>query len=216
MPKLFGVAFILTFLFAGISSVVAQTDQVGITTANVNFQTLQDITPSQYVRTILNSLLGIAGVASLIFLLIGGIRWVTSGGDKDVAEKARKIIANALLGLILVFSIYAIFFAVRTFFGIDPIRIILSPLGQNASGGGGGGGPGPGPGPNPTSNPDPQPTPSTQGGPCPCNTEPMQCASLGQIGLGDDGQCHSCTSSGWSDPTGSTSCPPITCSYACP
>lgn len=213
MTKLFGGLFVFVLLVIGISSVHAQTDEIRITTTNENFQTLQDITPSQYVRTILNSLLGIAGVVSFIFLLIGGIRWLTSGGDKDIAEKARKIIANALLGLTFVFSIYAIFFAVRTFFGINPIRVILSPLGQNATGGGGGPGPGPGPGPSP--GPGPEPTPSTQGGPCPCDTDPQMCAGIGQIGFLEVGDCRVCGSSGWQE-SSITECPPITCSYTCP
>ena len=71
----------------------------------------------------------ISGIVSLIFifgffltlayLLTGGIQWITSQGDKNALESARSKIMNALIGLIIVASAYAIFKLVGNFFGIS-------------------------------------------------------------------------------------------------
>ena len=54
-----------------------------------------------------------AGLAVLIFLIIGAFRWITSGGDKDAIGKARGTIVNALIGL----AILALAFFVTVLFG---------------------------------------------------------------------------------------------------
>jgi hypothetical protein len=85
--------------------------------------------PSYYVRTAVNTLLGLAGVAAFIWLLWGGLQWITAGNDKDAVEKARKRIVNALLGLTVVFSSYAILFILRVLFNVDLIGFNISQLG---------------------------------------------------------------------------------------
>ncbi len=41
----------------------------------------------------------IAGVAVLFMLMAGAFQWITSGGDKEAVEKARKRIIAAMIGL---------------------------------------------------------------------------------------------------------------------
>ncbi len=50
----------------------------------------------------------LAGVAALIFLLLGAFAWVTSGGNKENVEKARDKIIAAITGVILVVVVVAI------------------------------------------------------------------------------------------------------------
>lgn len=54
-----------------------------------------------------------AGLAVLIYLIIGAFKWITSGGDKDAIGKARGTIVNALIGL----AILALAFFVTVLFG---------------------------------------------------------------------------------------------------
>lgn len=54
-----------------------------------------------------------AGLAVLVFLIIGAFRWITSGGDKDAIAKARGTIVNALVGL----AILALAFFITVLFG---------------------------------------------------------------------------------------------------
>lgn len=60
-------------------------------------------------------------VAALIFffmLVVGGIQWMVSGGDKAATESARGRITAALIGLIIVFAAWAIMKLIETFLGI--------------------------------------------------------------------------------------------------
>jgi len=56
---------------------------------------------------------------TLAYFLTGGIQWITSQGDKNALESARSKITNALIGLVIVASTYAVFKLVGNFFGID-------------------------------------------------------------------------------------------------
>ena len=54
-------------------------------------------------------------------LLIGGIRWITAGGDEKGVASARNMITAALIGLVVVLVAYAIIRLVEIFFGFDII-----------------------------------------------------------------------------------------------
>ena len=68
----------------------------------------------------------IAVILALGFLVFGGIKWITSGGDKGNVEAARGTIIAAIIGLIIVFLAYVILNLVLTFLtgeGIDQVTI---------------------------------------------------------------------------------------------
>ncbi len=71
------------------------------------------------ISAIVGFLLIFAFVLALIYLITGGIAWVLSGGDKANLEKARNKITQAIIGLIVVASAYAIFKLVGQFLGLD-------------------------------------------------------------------------------------------------
>jgi len=61
-------------------------------------------------------------VVALVFffiLIMGGLRWVMSGGDQKNVETARNQITNALIGLAIVFATFAIMKLIETVFGIS-------------------------------------------------------------------------------------------------
>ena len=60
------------------------------------------------VISLINVLLGILGVVALIIILIGGFRWMTSGGNEETIAGARRTIAAGIIGLIIIFVAYAI------------------------------------------------------------------------------------------------------------
>lgn len=60
----------------------------------------------------------IATLLALVFLLWGGISWITSGGDKAGIETARKRITFALIGLVVAFLGFFIINFIGTFFGV--------------------------------------------------------------------------------------------------
>jgi hypothetical protein len=71
------------------------------------------------VSNILNLVFVIAVIIALAFLIYGGIKWITSGGDKTKVEGARNTIVAALIGLVLVFLAYFILRLIFSIFGIS-------------------------------------------------------------------------------------------------
>jgi len=61
----------------------------------------------------------VAAVVFFFMLVIGGIRWIISGGDKGQTEAARNQITAALVGLVIVFAAWAIVQLLSTFFNIN-------------------------------------------------------------------------------------------------
>jgi hypothetical protein len=53
-------------------------------------------------------LLDFAGVVAVIILVIGGFWYITSAGNEEQAEKGKKAIINAIIGLVVVILAYAI------------------------------------------------------------------------------------------------------------
>jgi hypothetical protein len=54
------------------------------------------------VKTAINLLSVVAGVAAVIMLMVGGFRYVTSGGNAESIKSARSTITYAIIGLIIV------------------------------------------------------------------------------------------------------------------
>lgn len=55
------------------------------------------------LRTVINALLLFAGAVAVLFLIIGGFRYVISAGNAEQVEAAKKTILYAILGLIIIF-----------------------------------------------------------------------------------------------------------------
>lgn len=92
--------------------------------------------PSGGVGFTLDNIMGVglslliisAILLSLLYLIWGGISWITSEGDKQKLAQARQKIVFAIIGLIVVFLAFSIINAISGFF-----------LGFSGGGGGGGG-----------------------------------------------------------------------------
>lgn len=67
----------------------------------------------------------VAAVIFFFMLVIGGIRWITSGGDKAQTEAARSQITAALVGLVIVFAAWAIAQLVGSLFGFSIFNLTL-------------------------------------------------------------------------------------------
>lgn len=53
------------------------------------------------ITAILNSIIGVAGLVAVIYIIIGGINYMTSAGDTSKLEKAKKTILYAVIGLVI-------------------------------------------------------------------------------------------------------------------
>lgn len=71
----------------------------------------------------------VAGLVIFMFLfLIGAIQWITSGGDKANLENARRTVGNALVGVIILLSTFAVVKLIESLFGINILEIQLMGL----------------------------------------------------------------------------------------
>ncbi len=59
----------------------------------------------------------VAGVALFMWLIIGGFKYLTSGGDPKKLEEAKHTLTYAFLGFVLIVSAYIILNIIATFFG---------------------------------------------------------------------------------------------------
>jgi hypothetical protein len=66
--------------------------------------------------SVINLLFLVAGIIALFYLIIGGIKWVTSGGDSKNIEAARNQIIAAAVGLGVTFLSYLIINLLLQFF----------------------------------------------------------------------------------------------------
>lgn len=91
---------------------------------------LTGLTVGGIVSALIRLALVIAALVFFFILVFGGIRWIVSGGDKAQTETSRSQITAALVGLVIVFSAWAILQLIRVFFGIDILTTLEIPSAQ--------------------------------------------------------------------------------------
>lgn len=77
------------------------------------------------ISNVLVVLTVVAGIAFVLYFLLGGLNWITAGGDKGKIEKAKGMMTNGAIGMIVIAVSYAITYIVGKALGID----ILNPGG---------------------------------------------------------------------------------------
>lgn len=71
----------------------------------------------------------VIGVVIFMFnLIIGAIKWITAGGDKASLEAARSKVENAIIGLFILLSLFAIANVLEIFFNIDLLILNIQSL----------------------------------------------------------------------------------------
>lgn len=96
------------------------------------------LAPNYEAGKLISGIIGVfilfAAIFAFVYLLIGGINWITSGGDKAKVETARTRIINALVGLILIASIWAIITLVFPAVGLSFPTITFPSIGRGLEG----------------------------------------------------------------------------------
>lgn len=108
-----------SYLFFLASKTLAQTNndiQAAVGSVNPNSSPFTNL--GKLIQSILQLIYYGAGLFFFIYLLIGGLQWITSGGDKAGVEAARNKITNAAIGLVIVVAAYAITLIVEKVLGI--------------------------------------------------------------------------------------------------
>lgn len=104
---------LLVFLFPSAITFAAKNTKGGeaihtlpnpLGTANTDINTL--------IGTIINAILGIVGSLALAMFIYGGFTWMTAAGASEKVQKGKDIVIWATIGLIVIFSSYALVYFV--------------------------------------------------------------------------------------------------------
>ncbi|MBP8591043.1 hypothetical protein KBI33_01055 [Candidatus Shapirobacteria bacterium] len=61
----------------------------------------------------------LAGIATFVYLLIGGFNYLTAAGNEEAAKKAQGQITNALIGFLIIFLSYWIVRLLEIILGVE-------------------------------------------------------------------------------------------------
>lgn len=68
--------------------------------------------PGSVLGSVITTLLGIililGGFFLLVYLLLGALDWILSGGDKEKLHKAQQKLTHAAVGMIILFSVWTL------------------------------------------------------------------------------------------------------------
>lgn len=65
---------------------------------------------------IIKQVLSVAGLLAVAFVIWGGYQYVMSGGNEEMAEKGKKTLINAIIGVVIIVLSWAIIAAISKMF----------------------------------------------------------------------------------------------------
>jgi cytochrome bd-type quinol oxidase subunit 2 len=81
-----------------------------------------DVAAKQFT-TFASNLVGllttVGGLMFMLYFILGGLSWITAGGDKAKVDDAKAKMTNAVIGLIIIVAAYAISYIVGQVLGIN-------------------------------------------------------------------------------------------------
>ena len=86
---------------------------------------LGTITVSSLVSGAVALILIASALVFFFMLIVGGIKWMMAGGDKEKAGEARGQLTSALVGLMIILAAWAIIALIKTLFGVDILSLTL-------------------------------------------------------------------------------------------
>jgi len=108
-----------------LAQAVDQTIKLQPPETDKSFGTLGNLTFPSIIAGGIRLIVVVAAIIFFFILVIGGIRWIASGGDKAQTEAARNQITAAMVGLVIVFAAWAIVALINTFFKVDIFNLII-------------------------------------------------------------------------------------------
>jgi hypothetical protein len=99
----FGASLIPFAASAQLDKAVSGLEDVGSVTGADQSQTLPDL-----VGNLINILLSVVGIILVVLLIYAGFLYMTAQGDSTKVDKAKDMMKNAIIGLVIIVSAYAI------------------------------------------------------------------------------------------------------------
>lgn len=105
------IAFAIIALFVApilaVPSASAQTDVYGIDKVDAGLDGAlgtKNTDPRTIIGRFINFALGFLGLIAVGIILIGGFKWMTSGGNEEKTGEAKKLLGAGVIGLIIVLA----------------------------------------------------------------------------------------------------------------
>ncbi len=115
-----------------ISGFVYAEDLISLTPES--FSGVENLTVPAIISALVTLVLVIAALVAFFFLIYGGIKWITSGGDKEQTAAAQSTLTAAIIGLAIVFSTWAIIGLLDTFLGLEILSGLKIPTVTDSAG----------------------------------------------------------------------------------
>ena len=118
MRKFFLSLFVLSIFFYPflLSANSAKIKERMETTGNsAGFSTANQTTLASNIGLVVQATLSLVGILFIVLTIISGYQWMTAGGNEEQVKKAQARIKNAIIGLVVVFSSYAIWMFIDEF-----------------------------------------------------------------------------------------------------
>lgn len=104
--KIFILSALLLALFVSVGTpVLAQTDELTATATEAEFGSADLLT---IVGTIIKVFLGLLGIIFLVIFIYSGYLWMTAGGDDKQVMRAKQMLINAVIGIVIILFAYGI------------------------------------------------------------------------------------------------------------
>jgi type IV secretion system pilin len=92
---------VIASVVGAVLPVLARAQGDGLTGTPVPSGTAQGDLAS-VILNLVNYVLAIVGVIALAYLVYGGFRYITSAGNEETIEEAKRIIFNAIIGIVVI------------------------------------------------------------------------------------------------------------------
>ena len=110
--KLLSLAVVLGLISVLVLPVMASAQSSGFLTGGLeSFASETELPTSNLQATvarILNAALGLLGLVAVVIILIGGFKWMTAMGNEENVKKARQLIIQGVIGLIIIVLAFSI------------------------------------------------------------------------------------------------------------
>lgn len=140
------VAGVIFFVIPALSALAQAANPPAVSPISEGLQIIQQPLglPATDIRIIIANVikvaLGLLGTVMVILLLYAGFIWMTAGGNEEKIGEAKKILTNAVIGLIIILSAYGIVLFVMKLLGVGTGAPggpgVNAPLTQNFKGSG--------------------------------------------------------------------------------
>ena len=99
-------------------STVAAGTSTNVVAINLPFKNLADV-----FGFLINVVLGVGIAVTIIFLILGGIQYITARGDQKAAGAARESLTNAVIGFIVVIGAFTIRTILLSMLGLENVGV---------------------------------------------------------------------------------------------